>query len=232
MAKKKLAFWNPISLLMHLYLTGSFYRADHKVPSDVRQKRVNQNTVEYTAVDQIYLRTTTFPETREVEFFWKFLTPNKKSQHVTVLWSNKPIAKELDLLALYDQDINTLVPKDNLAERTVRHQFPQGGKIYLRFAADGDRWAEVILHEVQLETGVAVRGKTAMSMEQYVTGSLKHIINSMGNLQDALRQLNELEEKINNDSTLTTRDKQLLINEVKARREKLIRSSKSREFDT
>ena len=222
MVKKRISF-NPIAWLI------SGFTHTPETPSDITNVHVDENTVEYTAPGQIFVRAKKFPATREVEFSWRFLTINKKHQTLDIAYSEKPISASAmhDLMnqvrsgvAKHDLAVQTLIEGRAQKAHAVRHQFPKAGKLYFHIFVEGDQFEEEILHEVQLsKEEIASTVGTAEQKAEDVVRHLRDKVRGVSDIAAASATAKAEVDKL----TLSPAAKKIVYGELQRETEALIR---------
>ena len=90
--------------------------------------------------------------------------------------------------------MRSLVDGDRSSARTIRHQFPRGGKVYFQIYAEGDDFEEEILHEAQLSKE-AFAGSVVASAEQKAADIRQHFQNKARTLVDITTAYAEAREE-------------------------------------
>lgn len=100
---------------------------------------------------------------------------------------------------------------------------------FISVKVETDRAVDGFVYTANLEHGVRAAARqdlkkpVEMSSSQRVADKLKHIVDSVQNIKDALGELALLDDLIDRDSKISDGDKRLLKKEVQVKREALIR---------
>jgi hypothetical protein len=138
----------------------------------------------------------------------------------------KPVAVRPPVVKDATNSLQPFAPQSTLLRGHASKVLPEG-TWYIRFKYSVGSTEDKFEHTVLLDKSVR-EGKpypTALSIERHVEEGIKHIVDSMGTLQDGIMKLNTLDESIEN-LNLPQKDKAILHKEVQSAKEKMIRGSK------